>query len=332
MEDKQLEQIGHFIGKTRAEVLVITDNKIKSAIEALQEDTALKQQKAIDGIGELNKELVDSVNDSKANLTSEHVKELQALNDQIKAQEIFETQLTARLDEIKDGEKGEQGERGNDGEQGNDGDKGEQGERGSDGEKGEQGEQGNYGEDGQDRPLLEPVQLKQDKDYEKNILGTYNGGLWISTKKAVGDPHNDPHAWHCILDAMSEMTVDLQNDHTFKLSARMASGDLIEDTFEIPFPEHKGIWEECEYHKGNIVTKGHSMWQAMQDTDGCPPGNGWQQILSAPRGKQGPQGKSITGPQGKPGRNGSDAIIPDELLQDIAYLKETVSLLMRERS
>ena len=105
---------------------------------------------------------------------------------------------------------------------------------------------------------------------------------------------------------MTTMEVDLQDDHTFKLSVRMATGKLIEDSFEIPYHEHKGIWEPGEYKAGQWVTKGSAMWQAMEDTDGEPPGNGWKQILNAPRGKQGPAGKSIEGPQGKPGRNGRD--------------------------
>jgi hypothetical protein len=78
---------------------------------------------------------------------------------------------------------------------------------------------------------------------------------------------------------------------------------VMESSFEIPFPVHKGIWESGEYQCGDIVTKGHSFWQAIEDTSGEPPGNGWKQILTAPRGKQGEPGKSIVGPQGVPGRN-----------------------------
>ena len=187
------------------------------------------------------------------------------------------------------------------------------------GKDGEQGEQGIQGEPGLDKPLLEPVHLK-DGDYPKSTLGLHKGGLWISTKDSVGDPDSDPHAWACILDSMTEMSIDLQEDRSFKLSVRMATGKLIEDTFHIPFPEHKGIWEEGCYVKGDIVTKGHSFWQAMEDTSGEPPGNGWKQILSAPRGKQGVAGKSIEGPQGKPGRNGRDAVLPDGFIEEVMAL------------
>jgi hypothetical protein len=167
--------------------------------------------------------------------------------------------------------------------------------------------------------LLEPVDLV-DKSYPRNILGTHDGGLWISTKNSVGNPETDPLAWHCILDAMTTMSVDLMPDRSFKLSVRMATGNVIEDSFNIPFPEHKGIWEEGEYSKGDIITKGHSFWQAMEDTNGAPPGNGWKQILSAPRGARGEPGKSIEGPQGKPGRNGMDAKLPKNFIEDVMAL------------
>lgn len=185
-----------------------------------------------------------------------------------------------------------------------------------DGEQGEQGKQGEPGIDGLDRPLIEPTSL-QDKDYPKGTLGTFAGGLWISTKQAMGSPHTDALAWHCILDAMDTVEIDLQDDGSYLLSVRMSTGRVIANTLHIPYPEHCGIWEERDYLKGQIVTKGSSMWQAMQDTAGQPPGNGWRQILSAVRGKPGTPGKP--GAPGKPGRN---AQLDEDLIAD---LKEMVA-------
>jgi len=287
MDDKLLEQVGHFIGQTRAEVLALTDHRLEKAVELVHADTAKKQEQAFEEVEELNKSLVDEMNDTLKAQTAYHVEQIGALTSQIKAQEVFEAQLAQRIAEIKDGE---------------------------------QGAQGNDGEDGLDKPILEPVELIAQKDYPKSTVGTHNGGLWIATKQSVGSPEDDPQAWHCMLDAMSTMTIDLLEDRRFKLSVRMSSGELIDDTFDIPYPDHKGIWEEGSYLKGDIVTKGSSMWLAQNDTDGQPPGNGWQQILSAPRGKQGPAGKSIEGPQGKPGRNGMDAILPANFIDDVIAL------------
>ena len=272
-----VEKFGQIIGRQFAASHARTDSEIDKAVSQVRGEMADAFQSIHDELAKLNQwhlELVDCTKESAERSTVEHVEHIDSLSTLLKSQEDFEGMLTARLAEIKDGEQGFQGE---------------------------------PGIDGQDRPLLQPVQLRSDKDYEKNTLGTYENGLWISTKKAVGNPVDDPHSWECILDSINTMSIDLQDDKTFKLSVRMSTGKVIENTFQIPFPEHMGIWQKGEYQKGNIVTKGSSMWLAQETTDGEPPGNGWQQILSAPRGKQGVAGKSIEGPQGKPGRNGLDA-------------------------
>jgi hypothetical protein len=166
-------------------------------------------------------------------------------------------------------------------------------------------------------PILEPVDVTIDKSYPKSTLGTFKGGLWIAKAQTIGGPESDPFAWHCIIDSIDEMKVALTPESRFRLSLRMATGTLLEDTFDIPFPKHKGIWEEGEYKCDDIVTKGHSFWQAMEDTSGEPPGNGWKQILTAPRGKQGEPGKSIKGDPGPPGRN---AVLPANFVEDIVKI------------
>ena len=125
MDDKLLEQIGHFVGQTRAEVLAITDDRIDKAVELVHADTVKKQEQAFEEVEELNKSLVDELNDTLKAQTTQHVEQIQSLTEQIKAQEIFEAQLEQRMAEVKDGES----------------------------------IQGPAGLDGQDKPLLEPVEL-----------------------------------------------------------------------------------------------------------------------------------------------------------------------------
>jgi len=223
----------------------------------------------------------DAVYEFKETTRAEHIEELEKLQAQLKAQEDFEAALNQRLDQIQDGEKGEKGEK------------------------------GDPGEPGIDRPITEPVEIKDGANYAKGTTGAYGGGLWVSRKEAVGAPDEDPHAWTCILDGIASMTVELQDDRSYCQVVRMASGREIRSDFHIPFPDHRGIWEKGAYKAGHIVTKGHSMWLAMEDTDGAPPGNGWQQILTSKQGKEGPPGKSVQGPQGVPGRNGRDANIAE---------------------
>ena len=281
VDNKQLEEIGYFVAKNRNEVLAIAGGNIEDVRKELSDEIAQNREAILESVNKLAAEVETAVTELDRDRCEEHVKQLQEMAESVRSQEVFQAQIDKRLAELKDGKDGLDGE---------------------------------DGRDGQDRPLIEPVELKADKDYDKNTLGTFNGGLWISTKKALGTPEDDPLAWTCILDAMNDMSVELQEDHTYLLSIRLATGKMLEKQFHIPYPEHKGIWEEGHYKAGQIVTKGHSMWQAIEDTDGCLPGNGWKQILSAPRGKTGPPGKSIEGPPGKPGRNGSDAALsPEEL-------------------
>jgi hypothetical protein len=235
----------------------------------------------------IHRQEVESITQRLAEEKALVIESIEAINEQLEQRIDLEQKLVERIETIKDGEQGEQGEKG---------------ERGT---------------DGLDRPVLEPVHLKANNNYPKNTLGLYKGGLWISTKDALGYPQDDPHAWHCILDAMNTLSVDLQEDRTFKLSVETSAGNVIESNFHIPFPQHKGIWEEGEYSKGDIVTKGHSMFHCIEDTSGQPPGNGWQQILTAQRGRD---GKSIVGPQGVPGRNGLDAKLPDNFIEEVLEL------------
>ena len=285
-----LELIGQIIEERQRDASAVTESKLQSVID----DLGRKHQEIsleIDAAGVVLMGYADErLEEAHSRNDAYHAKQLQELVECRKGIEVALGEVTTKLAEVKDGEKGETGD------------------------------PGIAGVDGLDRPLLEPVALVAQKDYDKNTLGTYAGGLWISTKKACGNPDDDPHAWSCILDAMSSMEIDLQEDHTFKLSVKMGTGKLIEDTFKIPYPEHKGIWEEGEYEKGQIVTKGSAFFQAITDTDKAPPGNGWQQILVAPRGKQGPAGKSIQGPQGKPGRNGKDAVLPEGFIDELLEL------------
>jgi hypothetical protein len=302
MDEKQLEEVGRFIAKTASDAEA-------SAVEKASRETleqVRRLTKEIDDIetefrvelegyseqlkaGELRDQLSDSLYELKEEQTSLHQAEIAALADQMKAQEVFEAQLTKRLAEIKDGEKGIQGE------------------------------QGEAGVDGLDRPLLEPVELVTERTYPKNTLGTHSGGLWIATKEALGDPESDPHAWHCILDAMTEVDFELGDDQVVTMSVRTSTGEKHSHTAKFPFMTYEDVWEEGKsYSTGQVVTKGASMWIAKEATDGCPPGNGWKQILHAKQGKPGPRGeKGETGPQGVPGRNGTDAKFPTGYLENI---------------
>lgn len=193
------------------------------------------------------------------------------------------------------GEQGPAGEKGDTGDQGIPGQNGEPGvpgEQGPQGEPGIAGEKGDPGEPGRDCPIMQPVPIKSGREYAKNTQGTYAGGLWVSSKHAIGDPSEDPHAWDCVIAGIASVNVKQVEGQVFGLTLRLSNGEKLEDTFRLPYPLHKGVYREGEtYFPGEVITKGTAMWQAEQKTDHAPPGNGWKQILVAPRGKQGLAGK-----------------------------------------
>ena len=183
-------------------------------------------------------------------------------------------------------------------------------------------ENGKDGRDGVDAPLVEPVKLVEGKTYEKNTTGSYGGGLWVAHKLAQGNPDEDPLAWTCVLDGFTDFLVKNVDRDQFEATLTFGTGKQITTNFTIPVMEHKGIFEQgTVYTPGQWVTKGSAMFKAVETTEEPPPGNGWQQVMVAPRGRRGPDGKdgtdgrdgidgvdgkSIEGPRGKPGRNGKD--------------------------
>lgn len=175
----------------------------------------------------------------------------------------------------------------------------------------EPGQKGEDGQDGQDRPLVEPVALKSGREYPKNTVGTFAGGLWVSTKHAIDDPKGDPHAWTCILAGIESLHVELTGPRAYEFGVRLANGEVLSKDLRIPSPLHRGIYKEGEtYLPGDIVTQGRSMFHCMAETDHAPPGNGWEQILAAPRGRKGDRGE--------------DAKIPAEQQQVLEQLPDLV--------
>lgn len=150
---------------------------------------------------------------------------------------------------------------------------------------------GEKGEPGQDRPLIEPVVLKQGREYPKNTVGTFAGGLWMSTKHAIDNPAEDPHAWHCLLAGIDGLQVKHLGPRAYQVEMRLANGEILETDLRIPSPLHRGIYKEGEtYTPGDMVTKGRAMFHCMKQTDHAPPGNGWEQVLTAQKGGKGDKG------------------------------------------
>ncbi len=66
----------------------------------------------------------------------------------------------------------------------------------------------------------------------------------------------------------------------------LASGKVFESDFYVPTMIYRGIWQEGEYDKGDVVTWGGSMFHCDAKTTGKPEASGdWK--LCAKRGRDG---------------------------------------------
>ena len=79
---------------------------------------------------------------------------------------------------------------------------------------------------------------------------------------------------------LDDLQVELKDGRRLVLTLR---GDDRTVTREIPLPGlpiYQGVFKsERTYSKGDMVTYGGSMWEALEDTSKSPPGNGWRLVV-----------------------------------------------------
>lgn len=153
------------------------------------------------------------------------------------------------------GEKGDQGGRGEKGEPGLNGERGEpgiQGERGLQGEKGERGDPGERGDRGEAG--------------EKGERGP-NG---FSLKQFDTKISEDGRTVTLIFE-----DEEIAYEHEMRFSV----------------PLYRGVWTECDYGPGDLVTWGGSLWHADKETSAKPdaPDSGWR--LCVKKGRDGKDAK-----------------------------------------
>jgi len=175
--------------------------------------------------------------------------------------------------------KGETGEPGKPGERGPEGPAGRDG---RDGAQGIQGERGQDGRDGQDGAVGPPGETgQQGRTGEK------------------GEPGQDGVGFD---DA--DLVVD---EATKSVVLRFTKGDVVKDR-PVPVPLYWDVYSDAQtYRKGNIVTRGGSMWMALLDeVKGVRPDDktdaerrAWR--LCVQRGKEGKAGP--VGQRGLPGQD-----------------------------
>ncbi|MCZ7839704.1 phage gp6-like head-tail connector protein [Leclercia adecarboxylata] len=131
------------------------------------------------------------------------------------------------------------------------------------------------GSDGRDALAIEiePF-IDGKKSYPRGTYATHNGGLWRSHEKTYG-----MRGWECIVDGVSAVDVQQDNERSFSITLERASGALEVKSFDVPVTIYRDVFKSGnEYKPGDTVTWGGSLWhcnEATSDKPGEVGSKGW---------------------------------------------------------
>lgn len=139
------------------------------------------------------------------------------------------------------------------------------------------------GADGRDALAIEiePF-IDEKKSYPRGTYATHNGGLWRSHEKTYG-----MRGWECIVDGVSAVDIQQDNERSFSITLERASGALEVKSFDVPVTIYRDVFKAgTEYQPGDTVTWGGSMWHCNEPTTDKPGetgSKGW--TLAVKRGR-----------------------------------------------
>ncbi|MCS2155472.1 phage gp6-like head-tail connector protein [Scandinavium sp. H11S7] len=120
---------------------------------------------------------------------------------------------------------------------------------------------------------LEPF-IDEKKSYPRGTYATHKGGLWRSHEKTHGI-----RGWECIVDGVSNVDINQDNQRTFSISLERASGVVDIKSFDVPVTIYRDVFKSgTEYQPGDTVTWGGSLWHCNEvtaDKPGEPGSKGW---------------------------------------------------------
>lgn len=131
------------------------------------------------------------------------------------------------------------------------------------------------GSDGRDALAIEiePF-IDEKKSYPRGTYATHNGGLWRSHEKTYG-----MRGWECIVDGVSAVDIQQDNERSFSITLERASGALEVKSFDVPVTIYRDVFKSGnEYKRGDTVTWGGSLWhcnEATSDKPGEVGSKGW---------------------------------------------------------
>jgi hypothetical protein len=193
--------------------------------------------------------------------------------------------VVERLSQIKDGRDGIDGQKGLDGQNGQD---------------------GRDGEPGRDRPIIEPMLVRDGDKVDKNTLVAHGGGLFMTSRKANGSPVDDPAGYNCIVNGIDDISFEQTELRKTAMRVALSDGLVIDHTIENNSPIFRGTFKkEVEYSINDIVIKDRKTLIKVADEGDKQ----WQMFVFTEKGDQGEAG--VAGDQGAPGVGIKDIFASD---------------------
>ena len=180
-----------------------------------------------------------------------------------------------RLSQIKDGRDGIDGEKGLDGAAGQD---------------------GRDGEPGRDRPIIEPMLVRDGDKVDKNTLVAHGGGLFMTSRKANGSPSDDPAGYNVLVNGIDDISFEQTELRKTAMRVALSDGLVIDHTIENHSPIFRGSFKkDVDYLINDIVIKDRKTLIKVADEGDKQ----WQMFVFTEKGDQGESG--VAGAQGAPG-------------------------------
>jgi hypothetical protein len=180
-----------------------------------------------------------------------------------------------RLSQIKDGRDGIDGEKGLDGAAGQD---------------------GRDGEPGRDRPIIEPMLVRDGDKVDKNTLVAHGGGLFMTSRKANGSPSDDPAGYNVLVNGIDDISFEQTELRKTAMRVALSDGLVIDHTIENHSPIFRGTFKkDVDYLINDIVIKDRKTLIKVADEGDKQ----WQMFVFTEKGDQGESG--VAGAQGAPG-------------------------------
>jgi hypothetical protein len=155
------------------------------------------------------------------------------------------------------------------------------------------GVDGRDGRDGVDRPLIAPVIVGDGDKVSKNTEVHHRGGLFVSTRKANGNPDQDPFGYQLAVNGVTDVEFKEIDQRKNQLSIEMSDGLKKEFTIENHSPIFKGTFnKEAEYQNGDIVIKDKKTLIKVGEDE-------WKMFVFPEKGEKGDSGE-----KGLPGQAG----------------------------